>query len=159
MAIYDSFLDSAYDAALRSNIPASNYTYNGLSLSDSFGDELRELQKEAAAEQMAYQTQSAERAMQFSAEEAQKNRDFQEYMSSTSYQRARADMEKAGINPILAFSGGSSGASTPSGSSASGVAQSGSQARVSDENSALRAFETYVDALVSAGSLVRSFLK
>ncbi|UPW41619.1 DNA pilot protein [Peromfec virus RodF8_38] len=53
----------------------------------------------------------------FNALEAQKSRDWQEYMSNTSYQRAVQDMQKAGINPILAYSNG--GASTPSGSTAS----------------------------------------
>lgn len=54
---------------------------------------------------------------EFSANEAQKNRDWQERLSNTAYQRAVADMKLAGINPLLAYDNG--GASTPSGSAAS----------------------------------------
>lgn len=58
----------------------------------------------------------------FNAEEAQKNRDWQEYMSNTSHQREMADLEAAGLNPILAAR---DGASTPSGGPASGSDASG----------------------------------
>lgn len=60
----------------------------------------------------------------FNHNEALYDRQFQEYMSNTSYQRAVADMSAAGINPVLAYRNG--GAITPSGSAAS--APSGSSA-------------------------------
>lgn len=53
-------------------------------------------------------------AMNYNSAEAIANREWQEHMSNTAYQRAVEDMKKAGLNPILAFSNG--GASTPGGS-------------------------------------------
>jgi len=55
----------------------------------------------------------------FNASQAQLNRDYQTEMSNSAYQRQTADMTKAGLNPMLAYMKGG-GASTPSGSTASG---------------------------------------
>lgn len=57
---------------------------------------------------------------QFSANEATKTRDWQEWMADTSYRRAMNDMHAAGLNPMLAFSQG--GAAVPSGATGSAAA-------------------------------------
>ena len=99
-----------------------------------------------------FQQSSANKAMQFEAQEAQKLRDWQETLSNTQYQRAVADLKKAGLNPILVAQH-LSGASTPSGSSASGSRASGSRASISqssatkaevDLNSRARILEAYL---------------
>lgn len=76
--------------------------------------------------------------------QAQLNRDFQERMSNTSWQRGVADMKAAGINPMLAFSRG--GASTPAGSSAAAVVGAPQQPVVSNAvNSGIAALRAKAD--------------
>lgn len=55
----------------------------------------------------------------YNSAEAAKNRNFQEQMSNTSYQRAAKDLGALGFSPLALVSPGNSAASTPSGSTAS----------------------------------------
>lgn len=71
-----------------------------------------------ADKQNAFNKQMTEQTNAFNAAEAQKDRDWQEKMSNTALTRKMADAEHAGLNPIFAVN--AQGASTPSGSKATG---------------------------------------
>lgn len=81
-----------------------------------------------ANRQMDFQRESRDIAMGYNADQVAKQRGWEESMSNTSWQRGVADMEAAGLNPMLAYSRG--GASTPSSSAGSVGTLPGAGARV-----------------------------
>lgn len=93
------------------------------------------LQREWAAGESAidrdFQSREARIGREFSAQQAQKQMDFQERMASTQVQRAAEDLQRAGLNRILALgqpsaapAGAMAQSSTPSGSRGSGSSAS-----------------------------------
>lgn len=82
----------------------------------------------AAQKQFENQMYLDNSAREFSANEAQKQRDWEEMMSNSQTQRAVADIKAAGLNPWLALQNSGMAGSTPSGSSASSSSGSASKA-------------------------------
>lgn len=80
----------------------------------------------AQQQQNAFTMQQQNAQQQFNAEQAALNREWQERMSNTAYQRGTADMVAAGLNPAMMYGGSAASASTPSGSAASSAAPAGS---------------------------------
>lgn len=80
-------------------------------MADSFLSSLQNMPSWNEYKTFALKTQADNNA--WSAQQAQKQMDFQAQMSNTAHQREVADLKAAGLNPVL--STGGSGASAPSG--------------------------------------------
>lgn len=130
----------------------------GSALSSGFGDLMKIITQqsannnawsaEQAQKQMDFQSSMQQEAMKFNSLEAAKNRDWQLAMSNTAHRREIADLKAAGLNPVLSASGGN-GASVGSGATASGAAVPNGASGDTDE-SGNAALASLFGALLSA---------
>lgn len=141
-SVYDE--NSLYDSV---NSVDDSDVENWLDLWDSKWDKSNEYNRDLLKELMAYNSY-----------EAEKNRSWQKLMSDTSYQRAVADLKKAGINPLLAFQT-LTGADTPSGAAAS-VSTSGAMSTSQNPSSLYSSLVSKLTANKQlAGNLVSTIAK
>lgn len=110
--------------------------------------ETREFNAAEAEKSRYWQGSMLDATSAFNAQQSAINRDFQERMSNTAWQRAVGDMKEAGLNPMLAYSRG--GAAMPSGGSASVGSPSGATANA---GGVPRVENAVAQAVASAGAV------
>lgn len=126
-------LNGDYAAGLAALSGGSASLYGDI-IRESYGLAARNsAETQARAErQMEYQTASDRYAMNWSAQEAAKNREWQEELANSAHQREVNDLLKAGLNPIL--SANHNGSATPSGAVGSAFSSSGAAGQVDMTN-------------------------
>lgn len=109
----------------RATLGAAGISASGSLLGSLLGlfsnDDTNETNLQIARNNALWNAEQAKLQRNWASTESQKQRDWQTEMSNTAYQRAKDDLQAAGINPLLAVGAQSS---TPSGGMASGSSAS-----------------------------------
>ena len=92
-----------------------------------------------------FNKQAAERSFKNNLKLQQNDQAFQKEMRETQYQTTVEDMQKAGINPAVALSGGASLSSQGGGSSASASAPSGSNGNIAETMMSLKSTQSQIE--------------
>lgn len=104
-------INQSYSSGGSANSSTSN--------SQTYGSAASAIAQQVAAQANNSAMNAWQQAADYNAKEAQINREWQEYMANTVYQRTITDMRKAGINPVLAAGMGLGTAAVGGGSAAS----------------------------------------
>lgn len=116
------------------------------------------MQNEAQRDANTANAMQNEKQMLFNSQQSELNRNFEERMSNSAWQRGVADMKAAGINPMGAYA--SAGASSPSG----GAASAGSMGRMEPVpswlggfvSSAMDAMRTFADVSLKNAETIKA---
>lgn len=171
-ATINSVRDSVGDFASSSNINLDSIADAINNSMSSYTSSALAFERESLKNQQDFNARQAELAFQRSQSSAREQMDFQKserlqaqayntLMSNTQYQRAVADLRKAGINPILAVQGLSGSAPTVQAMSGSSASASPASSSKADYTSALKedkqALNIMIDMLSNSLSLFKLF--
>lgn len=137
----DGIVDGVVSAAIRAGNFLSDTTQtaqDAFNRSQASANKAMQFSAQQAAQQMAFQKAMMENMQAYNSAEARTQRDWQEKMRATAYQATVKDMIAAGINPILAAQLGATSAGSGT-AATSGMAQGamGSSAQAHMEQQAV----------------------